>query len=209
MGKAETQVVAGTNFRLVLKIRRKTGPSCSDDLEQICTGVMYHRPIGCSESDYSSCLQLIREDDITCAQSSMVKVAPLSSANEDVYGRPRHAEEAGRGAAVLREVDPCHEEKKVGPCKAAIPRFFFDGASGSCSSFTYGGCRGNGNNFASQQECEAKCIISRRIALDVVTRGTNATEWSPLPHNPWVEESLEVTEGRLSPLRARRLLLMQ
>merc|ERR1712212_981828 len=78
--KAESQVVAGTNFRLVLKIRRKTGPGCSDDLEQICTGVMYHRPIGCSESDYSSCLQLIREDDITCAQSSMVKVAPLSSA---------------------------------------------------------------------------------------------------------------------------------
>ena len=91
---------------------------------------MYHRPIGCSESDYSSCLQLIREDDITCAQSSMVKVAidnndiddnenvngdydgiaqmtqvaPLSSANEDVYGRPRHAEEAVRVAAVLREV---------------------------------------------------------------------------------------------------------
>jgi len=160
--KAETQVVAGTNFRLVLKIRRKTGPSCSDDLEQICTGVMYHRPIGCSESDYSSCLQLIREDDITCAQSSMVKVAPLSSANEDVYGRPRHAVEAVRVAALLREVDPCHEEKKVGPCKAAIPRFFFDGASGSCSSFTYGGCRGNGNNFASQQECEAKCISSRR-----------------------------------------------
>ena len=90
---------------------------------------MYHRPIGCSESDYSSCLQLIREDDITCAQSSMVKVAidnndlddnengngdydgnaltkvaPLSSANEDVYGRPRHAVEAVRVAAVLREV---------------------------------------------------------------------------------------------------------
>ena len=90
---------------------------------------MYHRPIGCSESDYSSCLQLIREDDITCAQSSMVKVAidnndiddnenrngdydgialtkvaPLSSANEDVYGRPRHTEEAVRVAAILREV---------------------------------------------------------------------------------------------------------
>ena len=30
-----TKVVAGTNFRLVLKIRRKTGPSCSDDLEQV------------------------------------------------------------------------------------------------------------------------------------------------------------------------------
>ena len=29
------QVVAGKNYRLVLKIRRKTGPGCSDDLEQV------------------------------------------------------------------------------------------------------------------------------------------------------------------------------
>ena len=29
------QVVAGTNYRLVLKIRRKTGPGCSDNLEQV------------------------------------------------------------------------------------------------------------------------------------------------------------------------------
>ena len=29
------QVVAGTNFRLVLKIRRKTGSGCSDNLEQV------------------------------------------------------------------------------------------------------------------------------------------------------------------------------
>ena len=28
-------MVAGTNFRLVLKIRRKTGPGCSENLEQV------------------------------------------------------------------------------------------------------------------------------------------------------------------------------
>ena len=190
---------------------------------------MYHRPIGCSESDYATCLQLIRlifyyllltdqvlirEDEINCMDSVVINVAPLSSDNEDVFGRPRHSEEAVRVAATLREVDPCHEEKRVGPCKAAIPRlvashshkykylytntftqiqerglarrpyrgwlplalrschgsqcnpspprFFFDVESGSCSSFNYGGCRGNGNNFATQQDCEAKCVNSRR-----------------------------------------------
>jgi len=155
-------VVAGTNFRLVLKIRRKTGAGCTENLEQVCTGVMYHRPIGCSESDYATCLQLIREDEINCIDVVNVNVAPLSSDNEDVFGRPRHSEQAVRVAATLRQVDPCHEEKRVGPCKAAIPRFFFDSESGSCSGFNYGGCRGNGNNFATQQDCEAKCVNSRR-----------------------------------------------
>jgi len=160
--KAESQVVAGTNYRLVLKIRRKTGPGCSDNLEQVCTGVMYHRPLGCSESNYATCLQLIREEEINCIDSVVIKVAPLSSDNEDVFGQPRHSVEAVRVAATLREVDPCHEEKKVGPCRGRMPRFFFDSESGSCSSFNYGGCRGNGNNFASQQDCEAKCVNPRR-----------------------------------------------
>ena len=47
-----------------------------------------------------------------------------------------------------------------------------------------------------------------RSEIANVEPGTNATEWSPLPHNPWVEESLEVTGGRLSPLRARRCLII-
>ena len=65
---------------------------------------------------------LIREDEINCMDSVVINVAPLSSDNEDVFGRPRHSEEAVRVAATLRQVDPCHEEKRVGPCKAAIPR---------------------------------------------------------------------------------------
>lgn len=112
--RAESQVVAGTNFRLVLKIRRKTGSGCSDNLEQVCTGVMYHRPLGCSESNYATCLKLIREDGINCLDSVLIKVAPLSSDNEDVFGQPRHSVEAVKVAATLREVDPCQEEKKSG-----------------------------------------------------------------------------------------------
>ena len=104
--------------------------------------MMYHRPLGCSESNYATCLQLIRfslllqppkicfiysknlhrEDGINCLDSVLIKVAPLSSDNEDVFGQPRHSVEAVKVAATLREVDPCQEEKKVGPCKANIPR---------------------------------------------------------------------------------------
>ena len=109
---------------------------------QVCTGVMYHRPLGCSESNYATCLQLIRltllcflssmlkidfivlvrEEEINCIDSVVIKVAPLSSDNEDVFGQPRHSVEAVRVAATLREVDPCHEEKKVGPCRGRMPR---------------------------------------------------------------------------------------
>merc|ERR1712001_556639 len=61
---------------------------------------MYHRPLGCSESNYATCLQLIREDGINCIDSVVIKVAPLSSDNEDVFGQPRHSVEAVRAAAV-------------------------------------------------------------------------------------------------------------
>lgn len=46
---------------------------------------------------------------------------------------------------------------KVGSCRAAFPRFFYDVLNQSCSSFLYGGCESNDNNFESQEECEATC----------------------------------------------------
>ena len=65
---------------------------------------------------------LVREQEINCIDSVVIKVAPLSSDNDDVFGQPRHSVEAVRVAATLREVDPCHEEKKVGPCRGRMPR---------------------------------------------------------------------------------------
>ncbi|XP_015806393.1 kunitz-type protease inhibitor 2 [Nothobranchius furzeri] len=51
----------------------------------------------------------------------------------------------------------CRLPMKVGPCRAAFPKFFYNVTSQNCSGFIYGGCDANGNNFDSRQECEATC----------------------------------------------------
>lgn len=51
----------------------------------------------------------------------------------------------------------CRAEKKVGPCRAAFPRWYYDATSGECKQFTYGGCKQNKNNYLSKEECESAC----------------------------------------------------
>ena len=45
----------------------------------------------------------------------------------------------------------------VGDCRAAIPRWYYNEASKKCEEFTWGGCDGNQNNFASREKCESRC----------------------------------------------------
>ncbi|KAK6485413.1 amyloid-beta A4 protein-like [Huso huso] len=56
---------------------------------------------------------------------------------------------------VVREV--CSEEAETGPCRAMLPRWYFDLASGQCVQFIYGGCGGNRNNFETQEYCLSVC----------------------------------------------------
>ncbi|MES1904130.1 MAG: hypothetical protein MHPSP_004685, partial [Paramarteilia canceri] len=39
------------------------------------------------------------------------------------------------------EMNPCDQEKELGPCRARMLRFYFDKESNSCEEFFYGGCR--------------------------------------------------------------------
>lgn len=53
--------------------------------------------------------------------------------------------------------DPCLQTKQVGDCDGVFPSFFFNGTSGTCERFNYGGCGGNDNRFSSREDCLRVC----------------------------------------------------
>ena len=65
-------------------------------------------------------------------------------------------------------MDICELPSDTGPCRALIPRWFFDTRSGKCQRFTFGGCQGNANNFETLEECINTCgeLIQKDIQLE-------------------------------------------
>ena len=57
--------------------------------------------------------------------------------------------------ACLTTCGDCASKAVKGPCKANIQRYYFDKEKHICKKFTYGGCKGNGNNYKTKQECFA------------------------------------------------------
>ncbi|KAK7457294.1 hypothetical protein BaRGS_00039236 [Batillaria attramentaria] len=55
--------------------------------------------------------------------------------------------------------DRCSLPPDTGPCEAAITRYYFrsSGPEPGCHTFTYGGCKGNGNNFETLSACLNAC----------------------------------------------------
>ena len=54
-------------------------------------------------------------------------------------------------------VEVCDQPMVVGPCEAEIPSWYYNSESGECEMFTYGGCGGNNNRFATQEACQLRC----------------------------------------------------
>nr|XP_037275737.1 boophilin-G2-like [Rhipicephalus microplus] len=52
----------------------------------------------------------------------------------------------------------CTYPADSGPCKAYMPRFFYNTEMKKCEQFIYGGCGGNANNFLTFDACEKKCL---------------------------------------------------
>lgn len=53
--------------------------------------------------------------------------------------------------------DVCWANAETGPCRAMLPRWYFDRQDGRCVQFIYGGCGGNRNNFESEEYCLSVC----------------------------------------------------
>lgn len=54
-------------------------------------------------------------------------------------------------------VDICSLPMKPGPCTENAPAWYFEGKTGTCAAFTYGGCEGNANRYESEEQCLRQC----------------------------------------------------
>ncbi|XP_010001170.1 PREDICTED: amyloid-like protein 2 isoform X4 [Chaetura pelagica] len=80
----------------------------------------------------------------------------------DDYNEETPTEPSNEKAAPEKEVSSdmksvCSQEALTGPCRAVMPRWYFDPNKRKCIRFIYGGCGGNRNNFESEEYCMAVC----------------------------------------------------
>ncbi|KAM9269445.1 amyloid beta precursor like protein 2 isoform 2-T2 [Morus bassanus] len=80
----------------------------------------------------------------------------------DDYNEETPTEPSNDKAVAEKEVSSdmksvCSQEAMTGPCRAVMPRWYFDPNKRKCVRFIYGGCGGNRNNFESEEYCMAVC----------------------------------------------------
>ncbi|KAK6733639.1 hypothetical protein RB195_017410 [Necator americanus] len=69
------------------------------------------------------------------------------------------------GSSVIDQSIRCTLPLEQGRCRGYFIRYGFDGYTGRCVSFTYGGCGGNSNNFESLKECQQACLAYTPMPL--------------------------------------------
>ncbi|KAM8966381.1 tissue factor pathway inhibitor 2 [Pelodytes ibericus] len=90
--------------------------------------------------------------------SSLLAAVALSLL-ETVHGTPVHS--AGRNATSNSAI--CLLPPDEGPCRAVIPRYYYDRFTQTCQEFMYGGCDGNENNFVQLEDCEKTCWKIKKV----------------------------------------------
>ncbi|XP_076314004.1 proteinase inhibitor [Tachypleus tridentatus] len=51
----------------------------------------------------------------------------------------------------------CTSPPVTGPCRAGFKRYNYNTRTKQCEPFKYGGCKGNGNRYKSEQDCLDAC----------------------------------------------------
>ncbi|XP_020811199.1 papilin isoform X5 [Drosophila serrata] len=59
--------------------------------------------------------------------------------------------------AISESIPACEQPVESGPCGGNFERWFYDNQTDICRPFTYGGCKGNKNNYPTEHACSYNC----------------------------------------------------
>ncbi|XP_046402802.1 LOW QUALITY PROTEIN: papilin [Ischnura elegans] len=74
-------------------------------------------------------------------------------------------EECEELCVIPDNIDACDQPKVEGPCRGNYSRWYYDHDDRMCKSFTYGGCKGNDNNFHTEKACHQQCLQPGRTRV--------------------------------------------
>ncbi len=97
--------------------------------------------------------KVIKTTSMTMCLSVAVTMVPIVTQAHDAIQAQKH----DTTKVVAEFCNICELQAVTGPCKGIFPRYYHDVDARACQEFTYGGCKGNENNFQTLKECEAKC----------------------------------------------------
>lgn len=111
-------------------------------------------------------LNLESEEPVRVSSESRIKHAdeeedeydPINTIRSPPYLTNSGTEKEVKVLETETEDSVCLQPKKVGPCKARMPRFYYNSKTKTCEQFNYGGCQRNDNNFKTEENCKDKCI---------------------------------------------------
>ncbi|KAG5895097.1 hypothetical protein JTB14_036372 [Gonioctena quinquepunctata] len=74
----------------------------------------------------------------------------------------------------------CMQDSDPGPCQGYHNRWWFDATKLKCFSFIFGGCRGNRNNFLTEEQCMDTCKIVKDAIIGGPTFSAQFTRIQPV-----------------------------